>query len=115
MKDCSAPAIPRNANISNPSDTYNSGYKVTFKCNEGYNEEGISTQMCFQGKWTVLPFKCSGKFIQAYHVFSHFHFKQIRLCSHYTRLLRRHCDVTVHGDFTDRLANFGAIAVFKRS
>lgn len=59
MKDCSAPAIPRNANISNPSDTYNSGYKVTFKCNEGYNEEGIATQMCFQGKWTVLPFKCS--------------------------------------------------------
>lgn len=61
MKDCSAPAIPRNANISNPSDTYNSGYKVTFKCNEGYNEEGIATQMCFQGKWTVLPFKCSGR------------------------------------------------------
>ncbi|XP_073244022.1 protein lev-9-like [Porites lutea] len=59
MKDCSAPAIPRNANISNPSDRYNSGYKVTFKCNEGYNEEGIATQMCFQGKWTVLPFKCS--------------------------------------------------------
>ena len=62
VKDCADPAIPRHANISNPSDKYNSGYKVTFKCNEGYNQEGIATQMCFQGKWTVLPFKCSGTY-----------------------------------------------------
>ena len=55
------PEVPRNAIISNPSESYRSGDKVTFKCKEGFNQEGIATQMCFQGQWTVLPFKCSGK------------------------------------------------------
>ena len=55
------PEVPRNAIISNPSERYRSGDKVTFECKEGFNQEGIATQMCFQGQWTVLPFKCSGK------------------------------------------------------
>ncbi|KAL9989269.1 hypothetical protein ACROYT_G003802 [Oculina patagonica] len=59
LRDCPEPTIPRNAYISNPSKKYPSGYKVTFKCNEGYNQEGMATQMCFLGKWTVLPFKCT--------------------------------------------------------
>ena len=54
------PEVPRNAIISNPSESYRSGDKVTFECKEGFNQEGIATQMCFQGSWTVLPFKCSG-------------------------------------------------------
>ena len=61
VRDCSVPTIPMNAYILNPSDKYRSGYKVTFKCNEGYNQEGMATQMCFLGKWTVLPFKCTGE------------------------------------------------------
>ena len=60
MQDCKPPTIPINARISNPSNKYHSGYKVTFKCNEGYNQEGMATQMCFLGSWTVLPFKCTG-------------------------------------------------------
>ncbi|XP_020615812.1 CUB and sushi domain-containing protein 3-like isoform X2 [Orbicella faveolata] len=59
LQDCPEPAIPRNANISNPSKKYRSGYKVTFKCNKGFNQEGMATQMCFLGRWTVLPFKCT--------------------------------------------------------
>ncbi|XP_058944842.2 protein lev-9 [Pocillopora verrucosa] len=60
VQDCKPPTIPINARISNPSNKYHSGYKVTFKCNEGYNQEGMATQMCFLGSWTVLPFKCTG-------------------------------------------------------
>ncbi|XP_067016811.1 sushi, von Willebrand factor type A, EGF and pentraxin domain-containing protein 1-like isoform X5 [Acropora muricata] len=59
MQDCVKPEVPRNAIISNPSESYRSGDKVTFECKEGFNQEGIATQMCFQGQWTVLPFKCS--------------------------------------------------------
>ncbi|RMX37602.1 hypothetical protein pdam_00007909 [Pocillopora damicornis] len=59
LQDCKPPTIPINARISNPSNKYHSGYKVTFKCNEGYNQEGMETQMCFRGSWTVLPFKCT--------------------------------------------------------
>lgn len=61
VQDCPEPAIPRNADISNPSKKYRSGYKVTFKCNKGFNQEGMATQMCFLGRWTVLPFKCTGE------------------------------------------------------
>ena len=61
MQDCVKPEVPRNAIISNPSESYRSGDKVAFECKEGFNQEGIATQMCFQGQWTVLPFKCSGK------------------------------------------------------
>ncbi|XP_068692895.1 sushi, von Willebrand factor type A, EGF and pentraxin domain-containing protein 1-like [Montipora foliosa] len=59
LRDCASPAVPRNAIISNPSDSYRSGQKVTFECIQGFNPAGMATQMCFQGRWTVLPFKCT--------------------------------------------------------
>ncbi|XP_068694975.1 sushi, von Willebrand factor type A, EGF and pentraxin domain-containing protein 1-like isoform X1 [Montipora foliosa] len=59
LRDCARPAVPRNAIISNPSDSYRSGQKVTFECIQGFNPAGMATQMCFQGGWTVLPFKCT--------------------------------------------------------
>ena len=61
VRDCARPAVPRNAIISNLRDSYRSGQKVTFECIQGFNPAGMATQMCFQGRWTVLPFKCTGK------------------------------------------------------
>ncbi|XP_031558404.1 CUB and sushi domain-containing protein 1-like [Actinia tenebrosa] len=58
LPDCGQPRVPQHAYIENKKSKYASGDRVTFKCDAGYNQEGISTTLCFMGRWNVMPFRC---------------------------------------------------------